>query len=505
MYNTNTGVRTSTETGSDAYSLNDHGTDSVGYFNQTLTGTDAYTTVATRRSRRRLHAHHQRLGGYTLVENDDGDDPVTTTGNHSFTTTGSGNYVDGQVALSASGRGPLHALAGLQQHLEWGLGDGGDGGLFARGIPLLPGQRRGGSDGRRLPVGGHGRRIRRPRLVALPALFRRRHAGLDGRREFQGDRDHPARRDGLGRERPRPGRAGRSPAGGGGLSQRPGSDPGATRGDRLPSPSGRGAGGEGAQGLAQAGRGGRGHREAHEESVAGVAILDAPPADGVIRTTPNHPFYVRDRGWVQRDLRVDARFRSRDGGESELVGALDAGTVEGVFNLHVRGCRTYFVAGDDDRTTLLVHNDSANPAGLFTGAAPPLDFDLKGAALTLNYTNGPDGGIVVQIPGAGQTNSFLADPNWTLPFELGELNGTTSPGVAAGQPGAGVGDSLPLPEVPHHRYRRAAASLIRRGPLSVLGNRHPSRAFSTAGAVRPTLLAFSRGPRRRWAFRPALK
>ena len=68
-----------------------------------------------------------------------------------------------------------------------------------------------------------------------------------------------------------------------------------------------------------------------------------PPAlAGVIRTTPNHPFYVRGRGWLQgRDLRIGDRFRGADGGEFELIDIDETGVIEPVFNIHVDTFRTY--------------------------------------------------------------------------------------------------------------------------------------------------------------------
>ena len=102
-----------------------------------------------------------------------------------------------------------------------------------------------------------------------------------------------------------------------------------------------------------------------DENTASVALLDAPVAEAVIRTTPNHPFYVRGRGWVQaQNLEIGDRFRGQDGSEAELIEVVDTGTIERVFNLQISRHRTYFVSRRDG--TCAVCSSTMRP-GLASG------------------------------------------------------------------------------------------------------------------------------------------
>jgi len=62
------------------------------------------------------------------------------------------------------------------------------------------------------------------------------------------------------------------------------------------------------------------------------------------------------------------RLRTHEGGWVRVEGTEDSGKVEPVFNLHVQGNRTYFVAAAENGPAVLVHNDSSPAAP----AAAPL-------------------------------------------------------------------------------------------------------------------------------------
>jgi hypothetical protein len=97
---------------------------------------------------------------------------------------------------------------------------------------------------------------------------------------------------------------------------------------------------------------------------AAVAVLEAPVSGDVIRVTANHRFYVRGRGWVEAgSLRFGDRFRGPNGEDVEFVANRDTGRVEPVFNMHVNGSLTYFVATCDRTACLLVHNWYGPPSG----------------------------------------------------------------------------------------------------------------------------------------------
>jgi hypothetical protein len=102
---------------------------------------------------------------------------------------------------------------------------------------------------------------------------------------------------------------------------------------------------------------------------------------GLIRTTANHPFYVRNRGWMAaEELAPGDLLRTHDSTWAEVHDVVRTGLVEPVFNLRVEGNPTYFVWLPAAGVAVLVHNQSAvaapvaAPVGPVTGvtvAAPP--------------------------------------------------------------------------------------------------------------------------------------
>jgi hypothetical protein len=64
----------------------------------------------------------------------------------------------------------------------------------------------------------------------------------------------------------------------------------------------------------------------------------------VLRTTAEHPFWVRGRGWVAaRQLRVGDELRSHDGQWLAVEDVRDTGREEVVYNCRVAEYHTYFV------------------------------------------------------------------------------------------------------------------------------------------------------------------
>jgi len=86
-------------------------------------------------------------------------------------------------------------------------------------------------------------------------------------------------------------------------------------------------------------------------------------ADDMIRTTENHPFYVKGKGWVHaRDLMPGDELRDQNGRYVKVRKTVDSGQTEPVFNLQVAGAHTYFVTLPMSGQNVLVHNVSVGSA-----------------------------------------------------------------------------------------------------------------------------------------------
>jgi len=83
----------------------------------------------------------------------------------------------------------------------------------------------------------------------------------------------------------------------------------------------------------------------------------------VLRTTAEHPFWARGRGWVAaRELRVGDELRSHDGQWVAVEGVRDTGREEVVYNCRVAEYHTYFVGDESWPFSVWAHNAYA-PAG----------------------------------------------------------------------------------------------------------------------------------------------
>ncbi|SDD18750.1 FG-GAP-like repeat-containing protein [Aquimonas voraii] len=83
------------------------------------------------------------------------------------------------------------------------------------------------------------------------------------------------------------------------------------------------------------------------------ALTDVSTPGGVLRTTPEHPFWVEQRGWVAaEDLAPGDPLLSRDGERVPVLGVEPVAQGAEVFNFEVEQAHNYF-AGDDE---VLVHN-----------------------------------------------------------------------------------------------------------------------------------------------------
>jgi autotransporter-associated beta strand protein len=320
--NTITGACSSTETGTDAYSLTESGADVLGSYTQTLGGADDYTTAETSNS---LSGGFTRTtsgsGDYTLVEQDGQNDPVTTISSHAFSDVDTGNYVDGQVSLSAAGVDHYHLLRGFSDTSNAANGAAPGtldyspvGAAFVLGAPV---------EG--LTGGG-------ARAAAVDAVF-----GDLGALPYQ----HCFRAgtpvlmaDGTTKpiEEIQPG-------------------------DKV-----RCASETDPEGAVET----RAVVEVYHNKPAQLLELQV---DGqFVYTTLNHPIYVRGRGWTAAlQLQAGDQLRGDDGSWLPVGEARLKDRVEPVFNFQVEDYHTYFV-GPLEKPKFLVHN--ASPQGPAPGTMP---------------------------------------------------------------------------------------------------------------------------------------
>jgi hypothetical protein len=88
----------------------------------------------------------------------------------------------------------------------------------------------------------------------------------------------------------------------------------------------------------------------------------------VLRTTGEHPFYVRGRGWVAaRELQPGDELRSHDGRWLPIEGVRNTGREEVVYNCRVAEYHTYFVGDQEWGFSIWSHNSACVPGG--AGAA----------------------------------------------------------------------------------------------------------------------------------------
>jgi hypothetical protein len=89
---------------------------------------------------------------------------------------------------------------------------------------------------------------------------------------------------------------------------------------------------------------------AHDDPIIVYVTIDDEP----IETTPEHPFYTGERGWVSAsELRVGDHIRSAKGGYGVVRATVIVQRSQRMYNLTVAEAHTFFVGGGE----WLVHND----------------------------------------------------------------------------------------------------------------------------------------------------
>ena len=86
--------------------------------------------------------------------------------------------------------------------------------------------------------------------------------------------------------------------------------------------------------------------------------------DQVIRSTLDHPFQEKDRGWILAgELKIGDQIQTITGDFAAITDIVNKGEVERVYNLRVNEYHTYYVVTPNRQIALLVHNAEYLPGG----------------------------------------------------------------------------------------------------------------------------------------------
>jgi hypothetical protein len=106
-------------------------------------------------------------------------------------------------------------------------------------------------------------------------------------------------------------------------------------------------------------------------------IWEVAVGEQVLRTTAEHPFWVRGRGWTAAsELRVGDELRSHDGQWLAVEDVRDTGREEAVYNGRVAEWHTYFVGCAAWGFSLWAHNSYA-PVGRGPNGRPTFADDWE--------------------------------------------------------------------------------------------------------------------------------
>jgi hypothetical protein len=88
-----------------------------------------------------------------------------------------------------------------------------------------------------------------------------------------------------------------------------------------------------------------------------AAVVELRVGGRTIRTTSEHPFYVRGSAWTPaRQIRAGDLLSTHDGAWARAEGVVDTGEVTTVYNVAIAGARTYFVGSPAWGFAVWAHN-----------------------------------------------------------------------------------------------------------------------------------------------------
>jgi Holliday junction resolvase len=135
-------------------------------------------------------------------------------------------------------------------------------------------------------------------------------------------------------------------------------------------------------------------RQVEEVFVRVSPVLNLDLAGQIIETTPEHPFFVEGKGWVQAGfLRTGDLLRTRNGLWIPVGGVVDSGQVQTVYNWAINEYHTYFVSATEGSPSIWAHNAACGATGTTAERAARKALIKRGHQIVGSIQNGSGHGV----------------------------------------------------------------------------------------------------------------
>jgi intein/homing endonuclease len=159
-------------------------------------------------------------------------------------------------------------------------------------------------------------------------------------------------------------------------------------------------------------------------------IVELHVGGQVLKTTAEHPFWVRDRGWVATEnLQTGDELAGKDGEWTRVEAIVGTSDDVPVYNLHVPEDQTYFVGDETWTFAVWAHNTGADrecgiasngsqeqqqavanaPKSISTGRTAPNNLKEK---LAMEEVMANPGGKQLSLKMSDTKNNLLAEDGW---------------------------------------------------------------------------------------------
>lgn len=156
-------------------------------------------------------------------------------------------------------------------------------------------------------------------------------------------------------------------------------------------------------------------KQVEEVFVRTGKVLHLHVGGQIIKTTQEHPFWVKDKGWIPAcELLVGDLLSTHDGRWVPVEDLHDTGEYETLYNLRVRDFATYFVGGEEWRFSVWAHNAYSIESKSYASSDQGLRLRQEALKLRSRYTEAEYRNIAtadVTINGKRTTVKFINTPD----------------------------------------------------------------------------------------------